>query len=111
MHTLQSQSFRDAGICPYDSSKIKFDMHGPSEHFQAPGTEASPTANGDQSSSPSTSTAVVGDTTSTSSCGAMPTSNGARRICSPNPLLDAGLIPVDLADIRTSSPAENRENS
>ena len=35
------QSFQDAGICPFDSSKIKFDMLGPSEHFQAPGTDAS----------------------------------------------------------------------
>ena len=38
------QSFQDAGICSFASSKIKFDMLGPSEHFQAPGTDASPTA-------------------------------------------------------------------
>ena len=95
------QSFQDAGICLFDSSKIKFDMLGPSEHFQALGTDASPTANGDQSFSPSTSTAVVGDSTptSTSSCGAMLTFSGASRTCSPNPLLDAGLIPANLADI------------
>ena len=95
------QSFQDAGICPFDSSKIKFDMLGPLERFQAPGTDASPTANGDQSFSPSTSMTVVGDSTptSTSSGGAMLTSSGASRTCSPNPLLDAGLIPANLADI------------
>ena len=64
--------------------------------------------NGDQSFSPSTSTAVVRDSTptsgevtptSTSSGGAMLTSNGASRTCSPNPLLDAGLIAANLADM------------
>ena len=41
------QSFQDADICPFDASKIKLDMLGPSQQFQAPGTDAPPIANDD----------------------------------------------------------------
>ena len=82
------QSFHDAGICPFDPSTIKFDVLGPSEHFLAPGTDSPSTDYGEQSFRSSTSPAVVN--TSTSSDGAMPTSNVASRTCSPNPLIDTG---------------------
>ena len=54
------QSFSDAGICPFDPSKIKVDVLSPSEHFQVASTPSSSGSAADESPSASGITLAPG---------------------------------------------------
>ena len=52
MYTIQGQAvICDAGICPFDPSKIKVDVLGPSDHFHVTGTPSSSESAADESPS------------------------------------------------------------
>ena len=103
------QSFADAGICPFDPSKIKVDVLGPSEHFQV--TTTPPSSESAAEESPSTSGVTMATDTpglvspmASGSPVTTPLSTGSAHSLSSvntpcNPLLAAGLIPESLADI------------
>ena len=101
------QSFCDAGICPFDPSKIKIDVLSPSEHFQVVSTPSSGSAANESPSAsgvtlapdtPTPSPVVSGSSLTTPpSTGSSHCSSSANTPC--NPLLAAGLIPESLADI------------
>ena len=54
------QSFSDAGICPFDPSKIKIDVLSPSEHFQVVSMPSSSGSTADESQSASGVTVLPG---------------------------------------------------
>lgn len=103
------QSFHDAGICPFDPTKVKTDVLGPSEHFQVvnmPSSSGSTAEESELESSitlPSSTSSQITPMSSTMSVTTLPsttsihTSNSVNTSC--NPLLVAGLIPERLADI------------
>ena len=61
------QSFHDAGICPFDSSRISLERLNPSDHFTLPGTSNSSVNPDSESSSSSPSSCCHGDGSTLSS--------------------------------------------
>ena len=105
------------GMCPFNPSKIKVNILGLSEHFQAPSSSletTSPSTSRAGATPTSTSTPGATPTSTSTAVATTPTSSGSSRPCTPsNPLLEAGLIPESQADLlqvpqRTDQPIRRR---
>ena len=105
------------GMCPFNPSKIKVNILGLSEHFQAPSSSletTSPSTSRAGATPTSTSTPGATPTSTSTAVATTPTSSGSGRPCTPsNSLLEAGLIPESQADLlqvpqRTDQPIRRR---